>query len=65
MMVKPTVAELLNNAENRFQLVIMASKRARQIASGSKKLTAREEASAVTIAADEIAEGKVVVKEQE
>ena len=63
MMVKPTVAELLNNAENRFQLVIMASKRARQIASGEEKLTDKDDESPVTLAADEIAEGKVKIEE--
>ena len=59
MMVKPTVSELLQKAQNRFELVIATSKRARQIASGSEKLTDKDEASPVTLAADEIAEGKV------
>ena len=39
MIVKPTVNELLNHAENRFALVIATSKRARQIANGDKRLT--------------------------
>ena len=63
MMVKPTVSELLKSAENRFQLVIMASKRARQIASGDEKLTDKDHESPVTLAADEIAEGKVKIEE--
>lgn len=63
MMVKPTVSELLKSAENRFQLVIMASKRARQIASGEEKLTDKNDESPVTLAADEIAEGKVKITE--
>ena len=46
MIIKPTVTELLEKIDNRFELVILVSKRARQI-------------SAVTIAANEIAEGKV------
>ena len=61
MMVKPTVSELLENAQNRFELVIATSKRARQIASGSKKLTDKDDESPVTLAADEIAEGKVII----
>jgi DNA-directed RNA polymerase subunit omega len=61
MMVKPTVSELLKSAQNRFELVIAASKRARQIASGSEKLTDKDEESPVTLAADEIAEGKVKI----
>ena len=61
MMVKPTVSELLKSAKNRFELVIATSKRARQIASGSEKLTDKDDESPVTLAADEIAEGKVKI----
>ena len=61
MMVKPTVKELLNHAENRFALVIATSRRARQIASGDKKLTNVDEESPVTLAANEINEGKVEI----
>ena len=32
MLVKPTVAELLDKAENRYRLAIATAKRARQIA---------------------------------
>ena len=58
MMVKPTVQELLTKAKNRYELVIATSKRARQIASGAEE-------SAVTLAANEIAEGKVDIIEPE
>ena len=61
MIVKPTVNELLKYAENRYALVIEASKRARQISKGSQKLTDIDERSPVTIAANEIAEGKVTI----
>ncbi len=61
MLVKPTVLELLEKVDNRFQLVSATSKRARQIAAGSTPLTKKEEPSAVSLAADEIAEGKVSV----
>ena len=61
MMVKPTVAELLKKAKNRYELVIATSKRARQIADGDKKLTDVEEESPVTLAANEINEGKVQI----
>ena len=64
MIVKPTVNELLNYAENRFALVIATSKRARQIANGEKKLTNVNEESPVTIAANEINEGKVIIYEK-
>ena len=61
MMVKPTVKELLKHAENRFALVIATSRRARQIANGDKKLTNVDEESPVTLAANEINEGKVEI----
>ena len=66
MMVKPTVATLLKRANNRYELVIATSKRARQIAAGATPFVNIEEKSPVTIAANEIAEGKVnIVREGE
>mgnify|MGYP002587189971 FL=1 len=65
MMVKPTVQELLTKAKNRYELVIATSKRARQIAEGAEVKTAVKEESAVTLAANEIAEGKVEIIEPE
>lgn len=59
MMVKPTVQELLKNVSNRYELVIATAKRARQLANGEEALTNKKEASPVTLAATEIAEGKV------
>lgn len=62
MMVKPTVNELLEKVNNRYELVVATSKRARQLAKGDAALTNKKEASVVTLAADEIAEGKVYVE---
>ena len=59
MMVKPSVAELLTKSKNRYELVIATSKRARQISSGAQVKTKVKEESAVTLAANEIAEGKI------
>ena len=61
MIVKPTVNELLEHADNRYSLVIATSKRARQIALGDKAKTEVDEKSPVTLAANEIAEGKVKI----
>lgn len=61
MIVKPTVNELLKHAENRYALVIAASKRAREIAKGDEPLTQTEDKSPVTIAAEEIADEKVFI----
>ena len=59
MIIKPTVTDLLKIVDNRFELVILVAKRARQIAAGQIPLTKVKEKSPVTLAANEIAEGKV------
>lgn len=64
MMVKPTVNELLEKIDDRYQLVIVTSKRARQLAEGAEPLTNKKEDSFVTLAAQEIAEGEVGIKEE-
>ena len=64
MMVKPTVVELLKKTENRYSLVIATAKRARQISQGSKPMTDKDDVSPVTLAADEIDEGKVKIYNQ-
>ena len=61
MMVQPSVTELLKLVDNRYLLVIATAKRARQIANGSTILTKVKEESPVTLAANEIAEGKVKI----
>ncbi len=63
MIIKPTVQELLKKAKNRYELVIATSKRARQIAEGAEVKTTVKEESPVTLAANEIAEGKVEIIE--
>ncbi|MCI8999749.1 MAG: DNA-directed RNA polymerase subunit omega [Clostridia bacterium] len=64
-MVKPSVTELLTKVDNRFELVVMTAKRARQLSKGDKPLTNKQEESTVTLAADEIAEGQVTIVEEE
>ena len=59
MIVKPSVTDLLKIVDNRFRLVVATAKRARQIAAGSKLLTDVDEKSPVTLATNEIEEGKV------
>lgn len=60
MIVKPTTAELLEKTgDNKFKLVIVTAKRARQIAEGAEKLVDTKEQAPVTIAAEELSEGKV------
>ena len=59
MLVKPTVTDLLKKVDNRYSLVIMTAKRARQIASGSRPMTDADDKSPVSLAVDEINEDKV------
>ncbi len=61
MMVKPSVSELLTKANNRYELVIATARRARQIAAGAETKKDIKDESPVTIAANEIAEGKVEI----
>ena len=62
MLVKPTVPELLKEThKNRYSLVIATAKRARQISQGSKPMTNDDDISPVSLAADEIGEGKVSI----
>ncbi len=60
MLVKPPVTELLKIIDDRFELITITSKRARQIAQGAPVLTDHpEDKSPVTLAVWEISEGKV------
>ena len=61
MIVKPSVTDLLTKAKNRYELVIATARRARQIAAGDEVKTKVKEESPVTLAANEIAEGKVSI----
>lgn len=61
MMIKPSVAELLEKVDNRYELVIATSKRARQIAQGAEPLVKTDDVAPDSIAADEIDAGKVKV----
>ena len=65
MIDKPTVKDLLQHAENRYALVIATSKRAREVSKGDKILIETEETAPVTIAANEIVNGKVKIISEE
>ena len=59
-MARVTVEDCLENVANRFELVMVASKRARQLATGGKDPMVQEESDKCTvIALREIAEGHV------
>lgn len=59
-MARVTVEDCLENVDNRFELVMVASKRARQMATGGKDPMVQEESDKPTVVAlREIAEGLV------
>ncbi len=58
-MARITVEDCLDNVDNRFELVLTATKRARQIANGSEPLVEEENDKPTVIALREIADGLV------
>lgn len=58
-MARVTVEDCLENVANRFELVLVATKRARQLANGREPLVAWENDKPTVVALREIAEGKV------
>jgi len=58
-MARITVEDCLENVENRFELVLTATKRARQIANGADPLVEEENDKPTVIALREIAEGHI------
>lgn len=59
MMIEPSINRLLDKADSRYTLVMLAAKRARQITEGANKLTKHESEKPVTVAINEICEDKV------
>ena len=69
-MARVTVEDCLEHVENRFELVMVAAKRARQMATGGKDPLVEEESDKPTvIALREIADGlitpEILVREEE
>jgi DNA-directed RNA polymerase subunit omega len=58
-MARITVEDCLENVENRFQLVLVAAKRARQLSSGAEACVPRENDKPTVLALREIADGFV------
>jgi DNA-directed RNA polymerase subunit omega len=58
-MARITVEDCLDNVDNRFQLVLVATRRARQLINGAEPLVPRENDKPTVIALREIAEGHV------
>lgn len=60
MLVKPELEKLLPKVDNRYTLSIIIAKRVRQLLDGAQPMTEPSSPNLVTIACDELAEGKVV-----
>lgn len=58
-MARVTVEDCLINVNNRFELVLIASKRARQLSKGADEFLPREKDKDTVVALREIAEGHV------
>lgn len=58
-MARVTVEDCLNNVDNRFQLVLVATRRARQLANGKEAMLPWENDKPTVVALREIAEGLV------
>lgn len=58
-MARVTVEDCLDNLDNRFQLVLVATKRARQLAMGAEPFIDPENDKPTVVALREIADGKV------
>ncbi|NLC03726.1 MAG: DNA-directed RNA polymerase subunit omega [Tissierellia bacterium] len=64
-MLNPSFAHVLDKGDSRYTLVMLAAKRARQIVEGAEPLIDTESKKAVTIAIEEIIEGKIKYKNPE
>ncbi|GAA0069446.1 DNA-directed RNA polymerase subunit omega [Clostridium sardiniense] len=58
-MINPSIVDLLKKVEDRYSLVIVTSKRARQIIAGSEPLVNINSQKPLTIAINEVNESKV------
>ncbi len=58
-MARVTIEDCLDHVENRFELVLLATKRARQLVNGVEPLVPWENDKATVVALREIAEGLI------
>lgn len=58
-MINPSIVDLLKKVDNKYTLVTLASKRARQIVEGAKPLIDIDSTKPVTIATNEVNQGAI------
>lgn len=61
-MNNPALEDLLDKADSKYTLAVLAAKRAREIIQDSEKSVASKSSKPVTIALEEIAQGKISFK---
>jgi len=61
-MARITVEDCLDNVDNRFELVLTATKRARQLANGAEPMVEEDNDKPTVIALREIAEGLITAE---
>lgn len=59
MITEPNTEELRKRVHDTYELIVLVAKRAREIQDGSEKLTIFRHSHPLTLAAHEVAEGKV------
>jgi DNA-directed RNA polymerase subunit omega len=59
-MIYPTLSSLLEKVDSKYTLVVAVAKRARQLVDGQPRLTKVDSNKPVTIAINEINDGKIV-----
>jgi DNA-directed RNA polymerase subunit omega len=58
-MINPSIVDLLKKVDNRYSLVIITSKRARQLIDGNKPLIDVEKDKPLTVAINEVNSGEI------
>lgn len=59
-MINPSIVDLLKRVDNRYSLVIITSKRARQLIEGDKPLIDAEKNKPLTVAINEVDSGAII-----
>ena len=65
MLIDPGINKLLEKVDNRYTLVIEAAKRARQLSDGAEPLVAAKLDKALSVAVDELNQGKIKILTEE
>jgi len=58
-MINPSLDSLVKKVDSKYTLVVLAAKRAREIMDGQQPLTESKSNKPVTIALEEVAQGKI------